>query len=118
MFFHVLLGIITIIICIFLFIRVYFHFWSRQPMFHSWDLFYYIKTPGIIESKLPKINKFCNLHNTHMMNYTTIQNIDFQRSSRLYKTCHINKHYTQIPKISNLLNAHRNDPFCFITYQY
>ena len=111
MFFHVLLGIITIIICIFLFIRVYFHFWSRQPMFHSWDLFYYIKTPGIIESKLPKINKFCNLHNTHMMNYTTIQNIDFQRLVYFIQR-HINKHYTQI-NISNLLNDHRKDPFCF-----
>ena len=36
-------------------------FWREQPVFHYYDLGYYIFPPGLIDSALPKVNKYCNL---------------------------------------------------------
>ena len=53
-----------ITLCIFVYIlgiiyfKVKYPFWSNQPVFHFHNIKYWINPPGIIEHKLPKINKF------------------------------------------------------------
>ena len=43
------------------FIKIKFHFWSIQPVFHIYDLYYWIKPNQIVEPALPDINKYVNL---------------------------------------------------------
>ena len=53
--------IITIIIIYFLitgYFKLKYPFWSRQPVFHYHNLYYWIKPPGIINEDLPEKNKF------------------------------------------------------------
>ena len=113
---YILLSIISIIICIFLFIRVYYRFWCRQPIFHIWDLFYYIKLPGVIESNLPPLNKFCDLHNINLINYNQleeIKSVDFQKLVYFVQN-HLNQKYT-INNLSAFLKNHHKDSY-YSTY--
>ena len=53
--------IILFIIIILLLIAVYklkFPFWSKQPVFHYHNLYYWMFPPGIIQHNKPTINKF------------------------------------------------------------
>lgn len=68
---HVLLYIIAFIIIIYLlitaFIRVKLNFWLSQPVFHIYNLKFWINPPGLINKELPKINKYVNLVNNKLI---------------------------------------------------
>lgn len=59
------LYIILAVLISYIFLRVYikikFHFWSLQPVFHIYDFMYWIRPPGIIMKSLPKFNKYTNI---------------------------------------------------------
>lgn len=59
--------IFAIIILIYLSIKLYinkkFGFWAYQPVFHYYNLVYWLFPCGIINKELPKTNKFCNFLN-------------------------------------------------------
>ena len=42
-------------------IRIKMHFWHTQPVFHIYNLKYWIKPPGFINMTPPSVNKFVNL---------------------------------------------------------
>ena len=50
--------IISIYVIFIMYIKIKYPFWSKQPVFHYHNIKYWINPPGIIEHKLPKINKF------------------------------------------------------------
>lgn len=56
-----LLSIITITILIFLYIRLKFRFWSIQPVFHIYDINHWLITDKVIDSELPRANKYVKL---------------------------------------------------------
>jgi hypothetical protein len=45
------------------YIKVTYKFWAYQPVFHVYNLYYWLFPPGIIEHSLPEKNKFVNLSN-------------------------------------------------------
>ena len=55
------LGIITVLILTFLYIRIKFKFWSIQPVFHIYDLNHWLITDRVIDLDLPKANKYVKL---------------------------------------------------------
>ena len=64
------------IIIIFLTIKFYIYkkygFWYYQPVFHYYDLYYWLFSIGVINKELPKFNKFCNFYNIKSINYNDI----------------------------------------------
>lgn len=52
---------LLIFLYIYLYIKVKYGFWIRQPVFHIYDIQYYIHPRGIIDYSLPKKNRFINL---------------------------------------------------------
>lgn len=62
-----LLYIIAFIIFTYLilkaFVKIKFHFWSAQPVFHIYDLHHWLRPNKIISSALPEMNKYVNLVN-------------------------------------------------------
>ena len=50
---------ILLILCK-VFIKIKYKFWAYQPVFHYYDLWYWIYQKGIINNHLPEANKFCN----------------------------------------------------------
>ena len=57
--------IITIVLYLFLKFFIYkkFGFWAYQPVFHYFNILYWIYPIGVVNNKLPKVNKFCNFLN-------------------------------------------------------
>ena len=69
----ILYFFIFLIIFFFVYIRLKYKFWAIQPVFHFYDLYYWIKNVGIISTDLPKKNKFTNFQNikTYISNSLT-----------------------------------------------
>jgi len=61
---HIILYIVTAIVCIFLAFRVYLKvkhpFWSQQPVFHYYNIKYWLAPPGIISKDPPSLSKYVN----------------------------------------------------------
>ena len=55
---YILFGIILCYLFFILYCKIYYRFWSIQPVFHIHNLKYWIFPPGIIQQKLPKLTKF------------------------------------------------------------
>src|SRR6056300_278697 len=68
---HLFLYIIAFIIIIYLiitaYIRVKLNFWLTQPVFHIYNLKFWMNPPGLINKELPKLNKYVNLVNNKLI---------------------------------------------------
>ena len=62
---------ILLILCK-VFIKIKYKFWAYQPVFHYYDLWYWIYQKGIINNDLPEANKFCNFFNVNTKEYTDL----------------------------------------------
>ena len=74
---YIIAFIILFIILFFIYIRVKFKFWALQPVFHFYDLYYWIVNVGIICKELPSKNRYTNFKNIKTISYDilTEQNI-------------------------------------------
>ena len=64
--------LIIILVILYIVFTIYFKikspFWSRQPVFHFHNIYYWFFPPGIIQHNLPILNQFYNssiLFNTY-----------------------------------------------------
>ena len=69
---YIILGIVLLYLCITAYIRITLKFWSYQPVFHYYNLYYWLRPPGIINKELPSINKFCNFKNIQVSTISTL----------------------------------------------
>jgi hypothetical protein len=85
---YIAIVLILFIIIVCTIIRIKYGFWYYQPVFHLYDLRYYIFPPGIIQEELPRENKFTN--------FKQIQTIPFKKVTDYQLTQFVNfvrKHY-------------------------
>ena len=55
---NILYYIITFFVLVYLTIKFKHRFWSIQPVFHIYNIFYWMFPPGIIQTKIPKLTKY------------------------------------------------------------
>ncbi len=55
---YILLSLFILYILFFLYIKIKFRFWSVQPVFHLYNLYYWLFPVGIIQKDMPPITKF------------------------------------------------------------
>lgn len=64
---------ILFLIIIFLIVKFYIYkkygFWYYQPVFHYYDIYYWLFSIGAINKDLPKPNKFCNFYNVKSLDF-------------------------------------------------
>lgn len=73
--FFILICIIFFVFLSFcLYIRFKFGFWRVQPVFHIYDLHYYLFPPGIIQYGVPERNKYCNFKDVETLKFDAIDN--------------------------------------------
>ena len=68
--------LLSILIIFQIYIRVKYRFWSTQPVFHVYDLKYYLFPSGIISPELPEKTKFYN----PSIKFSTISSISLYES--------------------------------------
>ena len=100
----IFLIIILILIVIFAYIRIKFGFWSIQPVFHIYDIYYMIWPPGIINHELPNINKYTNLKNIKMHTINELSELKINKTINFIKRNYLqNKDNIFNPEINNFL---------------
>ena len=61
--------IVLLLIIFFIYIRIKFRFWALQPVFHFYDLYYWIANIGVIQEELPSKNRYTNFKNIKTISY-------------------------------------------------
>jgi hypothetical protein len=69
---YIVAFIVLFIILFFLYIRIKFRFWALQPVFHFYDLYYWIVNIGIIRKELPEKNRYTNFKNIKTISYDIV----------------------------------------------
>ena len=97
------------------YIRVKFGFWALQPVFHVYNLTYFIWPPGIINHDLPEKNKYINFKNIETIIYNELSEIKINKFVNFVKTHYLqNKDNIYLPKNENIIpyfNSHNSKSF-------
>jgi len=101
---YIFLIIIIIILIIFGYIKIKYKFWSIQPVFHIYDIWYYIYPKGIIEIDLPeRNNKYNNFKDIETQIYDDISEIEKVRFVSFIQNNFLrNKNYNYSPLRENI----------------
>ena len=109
-----ILMVLLTIIC-FMYIRIKFKFWALQPVFHFYDLYYWIVDVGVIQQELPSKNRYTNFKNIKTISYDILseQNIkDFTLLVQLnYLRNNENKFMPQKENIVPYFKGHNHKSF-------
>ena len=57
---HIIIILIIILLVIYLYYKGKYQFWSRQPVFHKHNIYYWYKAPFIIQKTKPIADKYFN----------------------------------------------------------
>ena len=87
-----ILSFIALLISLYLIITLYLKckmpFWSKQPVFHMYNLLYWLRPPGIINTDLPLINKYVDLF--HIKTFSLSELVE-KRETLLTSLCNFIK---------------------------
>ncbi len=116
---YILGFIILFIISFLLAIKIRFKFWNSQPVFHVYNIFYWLNPPGIIELEKPKINKYVNLKDINFLNYNKIPNhlidefINIIKHNFLYE-----ENIKYIPDKDNIISNFDNSKDSYFSFYF
>ena len=88
--FYVLFLFILIILIICAYIKIRFRFWAMQPVFHIYDLHYYLFPCGIINYELPEKNQYTNFKDIETIQYSKLSDLKLKQFTHFIK-----QHYLQ-----------------------
>lgn len=110
--YYFILIIIVFYLILITYIKINYHFWSKQPVFHYYNFFYWINPSGIINDELPIINNYCNFKNIKTTTYGKLNNIDKQCIVNFLKTNYLRtKHANYLPTEKSFSCHFENNEF-------
>jgi GNAT superfamily N-acetyltransferase len=112
---YILLGAIILYILFVIYCKVFYRFWSTQPVFHLHNLYYWFFPPGIIQHSLPPLTKFYD-DDVKFYFWSAISDDTKDQFYRLNKNFYLqNKTISYKPTTESIYSyfEHHNDP-CFI----
>jgi hypothetical protein len=114
--FSFFLLIIILYLIFILYVRLKYKFWSIQPVFHFYNILYWIKSPDIIDKKYPLINKYCNFKNIKTIEFNELSNIDIQYIVNFLRINFLrSKEANYLPTISSFTNNFINNKPSFVS---
>ena len=82
-YYYFFISIIIFLFLVKLFIKIKFKFWAEQPVFHYYNLFYWLSSNRIINNNLPIANKYCNFINIICKDYFEFNETQLKMISNL-----------------------------------
>ena len=64
--------IILLVVFILLYIKIKYKFWALQPVFHVYDIYYWVVNVGIIRHELPEKNRYTNFKQIETLEYENV----------------------------------------------
>jgi hypothetical protein len=117
--FYIILAIIVPYILVLGYIRIKFKFWSKQPVFHIYNLWYWLFPCGIIHPQLPLKNKYCNFKDINMLTDETMTEATYTDFVQLVHQFYLKEKETEYrPNMTHILPYFKghNDPCYFLFY--
>jgi hypothetical protein len=100
---YILFFTTVIAFIIYIYIRIKYGFWVYQPVFHTYDIGYYFRPPGIINHYLPEKNKYTNFKNVETIVYGELTKLQVTRFVNFIKTNYLqNKDNIFSPQSDNI----------------
>ena len=89
-----LYSIISCIILLFIIIKLRYRFWASQPIFHTYNLWYWLVPPGIIQHNIPEKTKFFD----PLIDVMRPHNISTEKKALIFSF--LKMHYEYLKKIA------------------
>jgi len=113
-----LLSIILILIISIIYFKIRYKFWSKQPVFHYYNIFYWIKPSGIIQKKIPNINsKFYDFNLKHI-SFNKLNNKERLLIYGLLKTYYLKENFLNNNIKKTFFTYFKNNENCFFSLKY
>lgn len=107
--YYVLLIIICILVLLFIWFKIRYSFWSKQPVFNYYNIYYWMYPNRIINNYLPEMNKYYNVRNIVFKNYTDVTHSEKIEIMSLLQTHYYKeKHIHYRPLNSNVFPYFEN----------
>lgn len=118
--YYTLILIVLIYLSFKFYIYKKFGFWAYQPVFHYYNIFYWILPSGIINKELSKPNKFCNFYNIQTTDFTERSNNNIQEILNFIHENYYNKYDAKYLPSVNTFNSYfiGNNGKTFISTYY
>jgi hypothetical protein len=101
---YILGALILCIILFFTYVRLKYQFWSLQPVFHFYDLYYWFVNVGVIYKELPEKNRYTNFRRITTKPFEQIDEINLKHMITLINLNYFrNKENKYSPKKENIL---------------
>ena len=101
---YIIISFIKLCLLIFAFIKLKYPFWAIQPVFHFYDLYYWIINVGIIRPELPSKNKYTNFNKINTRAFSYLDELTKKEICLLVKLHYLrNGHNIYNPEQSNIL---------------
>ena len=109
------LFIVCSIILFFIYIRIKYKFWAIQPVFHFYDLYYWIVNAGVIRKELPEKNRYTNFKNIKTISFDILSEQNIKDLTLLVQLNYLrNNDNTFTPQKENIVpyfKSHRYKSF-------
>ena len=116
---YILAAIITIIILFYAIIKIRFRFWSKQPVFHFYNLWHWMFPPGIIVHDKPEENKYTNLKDIKFINYASLNSIEQESFIKFIQDHYLNTTEVQYkPEKGNIVPYFENTKNSFFSMYF
>ena len=88
----------------FIFIRLKYKFWELQPVFHFYDIYYWIINVGIIRKDLPEKNRYVNLNRIKTKYFEEIDELTKKQIITLIRLNYFKNNENKYdPKMNNII---------------
>ena len=98
--------IILLLIILLSYVKIKYNFWSKQPVFHYYDLLYWLNPSGIINDEPPLTNKFCNFKNINNFEHSKLTQLDKQYIINFLRTNYLRNKYANYLPTENSFNSY------------
>jgi hypothetical protein len=112
---YTILLLTILIILFFIYIRIKYRFWALQPVFHFYDLYYWIVNIGIIRKELPEKNRYTNFKNIKTISFDILSDQNIKDLTLLVQLNYLrNNENVFTPQKENIVpyfKSHRHKSF-------
>lgn len=98
-------GVIILLIGLFfIYVRLKYKFWALQPVFHFYDVYYWIVNVGIIRKELPEKNRYINTKQIKTIEFEKVDELTKKQILSLIQLNYYrNKENKYDPKFKNIM---------------
>ena len=101
---YIIALIVIVFAAVYIFIRLKYGFWFYQPVFHYYDLQYYIFPPEIICHNLPDANKYTNFKSIETLSFEKVSEIKMNKFVNFVQLHYLqNKQNQFLPQKTNIV---------------